>query len=155
MLSPPEDHMPAPQERFAWAKLNAYGFVLAGLTFLSLADLIHPGDTDLARLSGGIPPGQAVWTVGFGLSGLLLLIGFLRTDRVSETLGLSLLTLGTVAQTAVAFSLLGWSEFTATRLVLVGIVGGCTWARVSVLWSRDGLAVNIPARGIHSGRSKR
>lgn len=154
-MPPPEDPMPTPPERFAWAKLNAYGFVLAGLAILSLADLAHPGGTDLARLAGGIPPGQQVWTIGFGIAGLLLLLGFLRTDRVAETLGLGLLTIGATAQTAVAFSLLGWSEFTVTRLLLVAIIGACTWARVTVLWSRDGLAVTIPPRGVAGGRSRR
>lgn len=150
-----DDPMHTPQGRRAWAKLNAYGFVLAFLALMSLADLLHPAGTQLAQAVGGIPPGQPFWTVGFGASGLLLLLGFLRTDRLSETLGLILLTLGVIAQTTVAYALLGWGEFTLIRLALVGVVAGCTWARVSVLWARDGLVVTIPARGVQRPRRRR
>lgn len=46
-----EEHKP-----YAWAKLNAYGFVLAALAILGLADLIHPADTDLADRGGAPMP---------------------------------------------------------------------------------------------------
>lgn len=137
---------------YAWAKLNAYGFVLAGLGILALADLIHPADTDLARLSGDIPTGQTWWTLAVAIAGLLLLFGFLRVDRIAETAGLVLLAAAVLAQTVAAFALLGWSDFALTRLVILAIIGGCTWARVSVLWSRDGIAVTIPARNLRGRR---
>lgn len=149
-----EDPMQEPPGRFAWAKFNAYGFVLAILAIMSLADLIHPAGTELARATGDIPPGQPYWTVGFGIAGVLLLIGFLRADRISETVGLVLMTLGIVVQTCVAYSLLGWSEYTLTRIALVLVIGGCTWARVSVLWMRAGLSITIPARNLRRGAGR-
>ena len=42
---------------------------------------------------------------------------------------------------------LGFAEFTTTRVALVGILALCMWARCSVLWSRRGLSIRIPARG--------
>ena len=134
------------QQPTVWAKLNAYGFVLAALSVLSLADLISPADTDLARAVGEIPPGQTWWTIGFAVGGFLMLFGFTRIDRIAETIGLSLLTVAVVAQSVVAFFYLGWTEYTFTRLAIIAIIGGCTWARVSVLWSREGVAITIPAR---------
>lgn len=131
---------------WAWAKLNAYGFVLAGLALLGGADLVHPANTDLARLAGEVPAGQTWWIVGVVLSGLLLLLGFLRTDRVAETAGLVVLLLAITAQTSAAIVLLGWTDFTLTCLAILAIIGGCTWARCDVLWSRDGIAVTIPPR---------
>lgn len=141
-------------DRHAWAKLNAYGFVLAGLGMLALTGLTHPAGTELARLAGDIPPGQSYWTMGFVAGGVLLLLGFLRTDRLAETAGLCVLTLAVVAQTIVAWRLLGWTDFTLTRLAIVGIIGGCTWARISVLWSSEGLAVTIPPRGATQRRRR-
>lgn len=143
------DHEPG---RFAWAKLNAYGFVLAGLAVLATRDLIRPAGTELARLTGDIPPGQYLWAIAFTLAGLLLLVGFLFTDRIAETAALLLLTGGVVAQAVVAFRLLGWTDFTLTRLALIWILGGCAWARISVLWAKDGVAVNIAPRKRKKGR---
>jgi hypothetical protein len=137
------DHRPT---RFAWAKLNAYGILLAGLAVLGVADLIHPGNADLARLVGSIPPGQPFWTAGYVVAGLLLLWGFVRTDRLAETFGLCLLTLSLISQGVVAWALLGWVDYTTTRIVVLVIVAGCSWARISALWSRDGLTITIPAR---------
>jgi len=136
------------QKPAAWAKLNAYGFVLAGLGVLAGLDLIHPANTDLARLAGGIPPGQSWWTVAIVFAGLLLLYGFVRVDRFAESAGLILLNLAVLAQTVVAYMLVGWTDFTLTRIAILAILGGCAWARISVLWSREGLAVTIPPRGV-------
>lgn len=136
------------QKPAAWAKLNAYGFVLAGLGVLAGLDLIHPANTDLARLAGGIPPGQAWWTVAIVFAGLLLLYGFVRVDRFAESAGLILLNLAVLAQAVVAYTLVGWTDFTLTRIAILAILGGCAWARISVLWSREGLAVTIPPRGV-------
>lgn len=143
------------QKPYAWAKLNAYGFVLAGLGVLAGTDLIHPANTDLARLTGEVPPGQVWWTLAVVVAGLLLLLGFMRVDRIAETLGLALLTGAVAAQTVVAYALLGWNDYTLTRIAIVTILAGCTWARVSVLWSRDGLAVTIPARDVHRRGGRR
>ena len=134
-------------DRTAWLRLNAYGVVLACLCVLSLTDLIHPAGTELARLVGDVPPGQPAWVVGFGMAGILLLYGFAKADRIAETIGLALLTLGLVAQFVTALAYLGLTEFTATRLLLVAILVLCTWARCSVLWSKRGLNIHIPARG--------
>ena len=133
-------------DRRSWAKFNAYGFVLAGLAGLALADLIHPGGTDMAHLVGEVPAGQFWWTAGFLLAGVLLLAGFVFIDRIAETAGLVVLTVSVIAQTIAAWLLLGWSDFTLTRLAIVAIIGSCTWARISVLWSRDGLSVTIVPR---------
>lgn len=141
-------------DRLAWAKLNAYGFVLAGLGLLAMTGLTHPAGTELARLTGDIPPGQSWWTAGFVAGGILLLLGFLRTDRMAESAGLVVLTAAVVAQTVVAWKLLGWTDFTLTRIAIVGIIGGCAWARISVLWSTEGLTVTIPARGVKRGRRR-
>lgn len=141
-------------DRRSWAKFNAYGFVLAGLAILALTGLTHPGGTDMARLVGEVPAGQAWWTGGFVLGGLLLLAGFVLVDRIAESAGLIVLTASVIAQTAVAWALLGWSEFTLTRLIIVGIIGGCAWARISVLWSRDGLSVTIVPHGTRRGHRK-
>ncbi len=105
------DHTTHPT-RLAWARLNAYGILLACLAVLGAADLIDPGGTDFARLVGGVPPGQPFWTAGYVVAGLMLLVGFVRTDRLVETLGLGLLTLALCAQTIVAWDLLGYSTFT-------------------------------------------
>lgn len=138
----PQDH-----GRFAWAKLNIYGVLLACLALMSFLDLVHPGRAELAVLVGEVPPWQAVWVALFASSGVLLLLGFARADRLAETLGLLLMTLGLVIQTIVGFTYLGWTEFTFTRIALTLIVGGCTWARISVLWSKTGLTITIPPRG--------
>lgn len=132
--------------RFAWARFNAYGILLAGLALLGAADLIDPGGTDLARLVGDVPVGQTIWIVGFTISGLLLMVGFMRGDRIAESLALLLLTLALIVQALVAFGYLGWSSYTLTRLALIGLVGFCAWARISVLWTREGLTVTIPPR---------
>lgn len=133
--------------RFAWAKLNAYGVILAGLALLGVADLAKPGGADLARLVGEVPPGQPFWVAGFVLSGVALLYAFARGDRIAETSGLALMFASLVAQTVVAYHLLGWSDFTYTRLALIAVIGVGGGARVSALWSRHGLIVTIPPRG--------
>lgn len=134
-------------ERFAWAKLNSYGILLALLALMGVADLINPGGAPLARVVGEVPSGQPLWVGGIVASGLLLLWGFARADRVAETAGLIVLTLAVTAQTVVAWQLLGWTDFTLTRLLLLLIVAGCSWARISALWSAGGLVITIPARG--------
>lgn len=139
-------------QRWAWAKLNAYGFVIAGLTVLGLTDLANPANTDLARLAGEVPAGQAWWIAGFAASGLLLLLGFLRTDRIAETVGLGMLTLSLGAQTVAAFGMLGWTDYSWTRLIILTMVAALTAARVSILWAREGLAVTIPPRRLPRGR---
>lgn len=133
--------------RFAWARLNAYGVLVAVLALLSMVDLFHPGGTDLARLVGEVPPGQAAWVTGFVIAGILMLHGFIRTDRITESIALGLLLLGLLAQSVSALIYLGFTEFTTTRLVLVGVTLLVTWARFSVLWAKQGLDVHIPARG--------
>lgn len=138
--------MTRPTSRLTWAKLNAYGIILAGLAIMAVTDLITPGGADLAKLVGEVPPGQHFWSAGFVTSGLLLLYGFIRGDRLAESLGLGILFVSVLAQTVVAFSLLGWSDFTMTRLAIIAIVGLGGLARVSALWSRDGLVITIPAR---------
>lgn len=133
--------------RFAWAKLNAYGIILAGLAFLGIRDLIKPGGANLAVIVGEVPPGQYFWVTGYVLSGAVLVYSFARGDRLAETVGLGLLLGSLLLQTAVAYHLLGWSDFTLTRLVLIGIIGLGGGARLSALWSRNGLIVTIPPRG--------
>ena len=133
-------------ERFAWLRLNAYGVLLAALCLLNLKALINPAGTEFAILVGDVPPGQAVWVTGFVIAGMLLLAGFIRGDRIAETLGLALIALGVVAQTIAAFARLGNTEFSNTQAMIVGVVGLCVWARCSALWSRRGLTIHIPAR---------
>jgi hypothetical protein len=140
-------------DRTAWLRLNAYGVVLACLAILSLTDLVHPAGTELARLLGDVPPGQPAWVAGFGIAGILLLYGFVKADRLAETLGLALMTVGLFAQFVTALAYLGVTEFTATRLLLVAILALCAWARCSVLWSRRGLNIHIPARGEIAGET--
>lgn len=140
------------QKPYAWAKLNAYGFVLAGLGLLSMADLLQPAGTDLARLAGEIPQGQPWWTLGYVLAGLLLMVGFLRVDRVAETAGLFVLTGALFAQTVTSIYLLGITDFTLTRVFLSVMFAALTWARGSVLWSPEGLAVTIPTRNVRRKR---
>lgn len=146
--------MPQPEQphRWAWAKLNAYGFVLAALAILAVRDLIRPANTDLARLAGEVPPGQHWWIIGFTVAGALLVIGFLRTDRVAESAGLVVLTWAIAGQMFASVTMIGWVEYTWVRLALLLIFGTCAWARISVLWSRDGLAVEIPARSTRRRR---
>ncbi len=144
-------HEPEQQSR-AWAKLNAYGLLVSFLALLSVLDINHPADTDLARLAGEVPAGQTWWLLGLGVGGVLLVFGFLRVDRIAETAGLGILTLSLVAQAVTAAALLGWTHYTLTRLAVLAAVAFCTWARVSVLWSRDGLAVTIPPRGLSRRR---
>ena len=134
-------------DRTAWLRLNAYGVLLAFLATLSLTDLLHPADAELARLVGDVPPGQTAWVVGFVMSGILLLVGFARADRIAETLGLALMTAGVFAQAITAWHELGVTEFTATRLAILAALVMCTAARCSVLWSKRGLNIHIPARG--------
>ncbi len=132
--------------RLAWAKLNAYGILLAALALMGVTDLINPGGANLARIVGEVPPGQPFWVGGFVLAGVLMLYGFARTDRIAETIGLNLLGASLTLQGVVSFALLGWSQFTLTRIALLLIVALCAWARFSVLWSRSGLTVTIPPR---------
>jgi hypothetical protein len=130
----------------AWLRLNAYGILLAGLAVLGMADFINPGGTDLARLIGEVPHHQPLWIIGYVLAGLLLLWGFVRTDRIPETIGLALLNAALLLHTAVAFDYLGWTDYTLTRVALILIIGCCSWARISVLWTKRGLMVTIPPR---------
>lgn len=130
-----------------WARFNAYGILLAGLAVLGLTDLINPGGTDLARLVGETPTGQSLWVTGFGLSGVLLMVGFLRIDRIAETAGLALLTVSLAAQTIAAFTYLGWTSYSLTRIAILLIVAACSAARASSLWSKHGMTVTIPPRG--------
>ena len=139
--------------RLVWARFNAYGILLAGLAILALADLTHPAGSDLARLLGQTPPGQTVWVTGFGVAGGLMMLGFVRADRIAESLGLGVLTLALAAQTVVAFSYLGWNSYSATRLAVLGIVALCAAARISTLWSKEGVTVTIPPR--HEKRGER
>jgi len=132
--------------RFTWLRLSAYGALVAGLALLGAMDLINPGGTDFARLVGGPPPGQMWWTSGYVLGGLMMMHGFVRTDRIAETLGLMVLTVCQIVQIAVAIHLLGFQQFTLTRVVVFVMVTLCAAARVSVLWSRDGITVTIPPR---------
>lgn len=134
-------------DRLAWARLNAYGILVAGLAILSLVDLLHPGGTDLARLIGEVPPGQTVWVTGLGCAGLLMLHGFIRSDRITETIALVVLNLCILAQIASAAYFLGFTEFTTTRIVILGLVGAVTWARCSALWPQDAIDIHIPGRG--------
>jgi hypothetical protein len=138
-------------DRLAWARFNAYGILVAGLAIYALSDLFHPAGTDMARLIGEIPPGQYVWVTGFVISGLLMLHGFIRTDRTTETMALALLLLGLVAQGISAYAYLGITEFTATRIYLFVLVALVTWARCSVLWGKHGLVIRIPPRGETEG----
>lgn len=133
--------------RWGWARFNVYGIVLAVLAVMGVADLIHPADAELATVVGRPPPGQTFWVASYVIAGLLLLAGFLRTDRIAESLGLGLLTLGLAVETVVGLSILGWTEYSLTRIILLVVIGGCTWARLSVLWSRHGLTIQIPPRG--------
>lgn len=149
MSAPPETEE---QRRSVWAKFHAHGFVFAGLAILALFDVFHPRNSQLSRLTGDVPPGQVLYTLGFVISGLLLLRGFLWVDRIAESAAMVLVTVCVVIQTAVAFSMLGWTGFTLTRLIIVAIVGGCTWARCSVLWSREGVVITIPPRSARRGR---
>lgn len=134
------------RNRWAWARLNSYGVILAGLAIFGGLDLINPGGTNFARLLGEVPPGQNVWITGYLAAGVLLMYGFARTDRRAETIGLALLTAGLTLQLAVAVWLLGLTDFTVTRVVILALVASCSWARYSVLWSQDGLTINIPPR---------
>lgn len=134
-------------QRFAWARFNAYGIMVAGLAVFSLTDLFHPGGTDLAKLIGEVPPGQVVWATGFVFAGCLMLHGFARADRITETMALVLLILGILAQAISAYIYLGVTEFTATRLYLLALICLVTLARCSVLWGKDGLVIRIPPRG--------
>lgn len=138
-------------DRFAWARLNAYGVLVAGLSVLSLTDLLHPGGTELARLIGDVPPGQPAWATGFIIAGLLMLVGFVRGDRIAETIALVLMFVGVVAQTIVAFAYLGLTEFTYIRLALIALVGLVALARSSALWPKYAMFIRIPARGEHEG----
>lgn len=138
--------MSTPPHRFAWLRLNSYGVLLAGLALMGVADLINPGGAPLARVVGEVPPGQNFWVAGVLVAGLLLMGGFARADRLVETFGLVILSISVAAQTVVAWSLLGWTDFTLTRIFLLLIVAGCSWARISALWSREGLVITIPAR---------
>lgn len=134
------------RNRWAWARLNAYGIILAGLALLGGLDLINPGGTDFARLLGEVPPGQHVWATEYVAAGILMLYGFARTDRRAETAGLALLTGGLILQLAVAVWLIGLTDFTLTRVAILALVAGCAWARYSALWSQDGLTISIPPR---------
>lgn len=137
--------------RLVWARFNAYGILLAALALLALADLIHPAGSDLARLVGEVPPGQTVWVTGFGLAGILMLLGFFRADRIAESAGLTVLTLALAVQTVVAFALLGWNSYSVTRIAVLLVVALCATARISSLWSKEGVTVTIPPRGEKPG----
>lgn len=134
--------------KFVWAKLNAYGIVLAGLALLGFVDLYHPQNAQLARLVGEVPPGQVFWVTGFGIAGLLLLYGFIKHDRLAESLALVILCVSLAFQTVVAYSLIGFSDFTLTRVLVLLLFVFAGSARISVLWSKDGLIVTIPARKV-------
>lgn len=132
--------------RLMWAKLNAYGIILAGLTTLGATDLIRPAGANLAILVGSVPPGQVFWVSGIVVSGLLLMFGFIRNDRLAESLGLVLLFSSLSLQTVVAMFYLGYHEFVVTRLLILGLIGFAGWARISALWSKDGMVITIPPR---------
>jgi hypothetical protein len=132
--------------RLAWLRLNAYGVLLAVLALMGIGDLINPGGAPLAEVVGEVPPGQPFWVVGVIISGLLLLWGFIRADRFVETTGLAFLSVAVAAQTFVAWYLLGFTELAVTRCALLAVVLVCCAARVSALWTREGLVITIPGR---------
>lgn len=132
--------------RLAWARLNAYGIILAGLLILAVHDLIHPAEADLTRLVGDIPPGQTIWTAGFTAAGVLLMLGFATTDRRPETAGLLLMCACITAQGFVAYYYLGLTDFTLVRVALIVLLTTCSAARISVLWTRGGMTITIPPR---------
>jgi hypothetical protein len=132
--------------RLAWLRLNAYGVLLAFIALMGVQDLITPAGAPLAQVVGEVPPGQNFWVGGIVIAGLMMFWGFVRADRLVETCALVFLTLAVAAQTIVAWSMLGWTEFTLTRCALLGAVILCSSARASALWSREGMVITIPAR---------
>lgn len=137
------------ENKYAWIKLNSYGVILAGLCILSVTDLINPANTDISTLVGTVPPGQFFWVVGFVISGLAIMYGFIVNDRLAETLGLILLASALMLQTAVALILLGFgNDFVITRFIILGLIGLAGGARISVLWSKEGVVITIPPRRV-------
>jgi hypothetical protein len=129
--------------RFAWAKLNAYGILLAGIAILTVANLINPSNEELDRVSGLIPFAQPLWVSGFVVAGGLMMFGFLRADRVAETIGLGLLDISLLIQTVVAIFLFGVTDYTVNSAVVLLVAAGCSWARIAALWSKHGLVITI------------
>lgn len=135
-------------QRFAWARLNAYGLLIAGLVLLSAARVLQPGKTSVARVLGRVPEYQYVWLAGFGLAGLLMLYGLVRAKTGPEVLGLAIVVVSLSAQTVALIVNAGSDEsWSAVAVWIVAVA--CIALRASVLLSRDGMSIII------SGREKR
>lgn len=129
--------------RWAWLKLNSYGVLLCGLMLMASADIIDPEHSQIARMVGGVPLLQPVWTGGYVVAAVCILWGFARSQALPEVAGLALLFVANTIQTVVRLDL-GLDPGYALTVWL--IVASCAAARISALLSRHGLTVTIPGR---------
>lgn len=133
------------RHRFAWARLNAYGLLIAGLVLLSAAGILQPDKTGIARVIGRAPAYQYVWLSGYAVAGILMLWGLVRAKTGPEILGLALVVVSLTSQTVVLIADTHPADWWNPILVWV-IAVGCIALRMSALLSRDGMSVIIPGR---------
>lgn len=132
------------RQRFAWARMNAYGVLIAVLCILASADMLEPDGPVTQRL-GEPPPLLYAWETGFLIAGLLLMYGMFKADRAPEISGLAILNFALTLQVGTTLYYLGW-ETTAsvTRLLTWLAVLAASWMRASTLMSAHGITVTIP-----------
>lgn len=133
--------------RFAWLRLNADGLLLALLALLSGLDLFAPQDQRISVKLGYIPTSLYAWTVLYLLSGLFMVYGFVRNNYGPELFGRFLLNSALLWETgriAVAFG--PASHLAVSRYLIFLALLGTTALRVSVLLSRSGVVLTVPAR---------
>lgn len=140
-------HQGVSRTKFAWLRLNAYGILLSGLMIFPLLYLTNPEQSSVARLIGRVPALQPVWSIGYGLAGLFLIIGFIRARSTPELVGLGLLSVSISVQTLVIAEALGpWVGESIRGYLVWAIVVGCAALRASALLTRDGLTITISGR---------
>lgn len=142
------------QKRTAWLRLNAYGVLIVGLLCLSVLDLLSPDTSNVARIVGQVPRLQPVWAAAFLAAAVMMLWGFMRSLTWPEVVGLVVLNWALVVQDVVVSLAVGWgAQYAIRNYIVLGIVIGCSAARISVLLSRDGYTITVPSRSRSNGGS--
>lgn len=122
--------------RFAWLRINAYGLLLAGLLLLAASDVLPVTGSLVAQVVARTP-------ILFGVSGVLLIYGFVRARSTPELAGLACMVVGVVVSDVVKATGPGLAaKDVAVGLLVLAVVA----LRISALTSPDGLTVHIPGR---------
>lgn len=135
--------------RFPWARLNADTLFLALLAFLSgLVDMVYPtGDETVAEI--GFPtPSFYLRCAMYLAAGLMLLLSLARQHIPTEVMARMTLVVATIFELWRTGRIFGWTDgqHLIPAILLVLVVAGTTYLRLSVLLDPKGLVVRVPER---------